>query len=134
LAHAIGQKQDEVEARYFDMQKVANLGSMQIVKFGNGPFIAVWNSDSAMSVPERSQERTLEGNTGGIDLNAVDAGLKVNATGQAVRFNIDPAMFEQYKNAAGFVPVILNVQPFRDAPAFFGLSATDDTSTIFSTS
>jgi hypothetical protein len=62
---------------------------------------------------------------GGIDLNSVDQGLQVNSSGEAVRFNVDPVKLQEYRNAAGLEPVILNVQPFKDAPTFFGLSDAD---------
>ena len=84
--------------------------------------------DFPAGVEAETTTSTDNSQNGGIDLNAVDAGLRVNASGLELRFNIDSALFEQYRNASGFVPVILNVQPFRDVPAFFGLSDADTAS------
>jgi hypothetical protein len=60
---------------------------------------------------------------GGIDLNPVDQTLSVSAgeAAPAMQFNIDPSMFQQYRAASGFTPVILNVQPMDDLPAFLGV-------------
>ena len=34
----------------------------------------------------------------------------------------DPAMLEQLRNAPGFVPVIINIQPMTDLRMFLGLA------------
>jgi HAD superfamily hydrolase (TIGR01484 family) len=61
---------------------------------------------------------------GGIDLNAVDSALQVKVSGEAVKFNVDPAMLAQYRLASGFEPVIINMQPMDDLPAFLGIFAS----------
>jgi hypothetical protein len=35
---------------------------------------------------------------------------------------MDPAMLEQLRNAPGFVPVIINIQPLKSLPEFLGLN------------
>ena len=62
------------------------------------------------------------GRKGGIDLNPVDKMLQLNGDGSALKFNIDPAMVRQYQAAPGFMPVILNIRPLDDLPAFLGVS------------
>jgi hypothetical protein len=64
---------------------------------------------------------------GGINLNPTDKALQVkNSGGGDIKFKLDPAMLEELRNAPGFVPVIINVQPLKDLPMFLGLS--DDSS------
>ncbi|MDO8675787.1 MAG: glycosyl hydrolase [Candidatus Omnitrophota bacterium] len=60
--------------------------------------------------------------TGGIDFNAdkVDSAFAVKNSGGAIKFNIDPAMLQQLQDSPGFVPVIINVSPLKDLPAFLG--------------
>jgi hypothetical protein len=107
------------------MQKVANSGSMQIIKYSNGFVIGLFSIDSAMKYTEGVEIPQLESNKGGIDLNSVDGNLQVNATGEALRFNIDPAILEAYRQAPGFSARILLIEPMRDLPGFFGLSQGD---------
>jgi len=57
---------------------------------------------------------------GGIDLNPVDRTLNVDNDGEAIKFHIDPVLFEQYRSSPGFFPVIMNIQPLDDLPAFLG--------------
>jgi hypothetical protein len=57
---------------------------------------------------------------GGIDLNAVEKDLRVRAEGEAMKFNIAPALLQEYQAAPGFVPVILNIEPLESLPAFLG--------------
>jgi ubiquinone/menaquinone biosynthesis C-methylase UbiE len=66
-------------------------------------------------------DRAMGEEKGGIDLNAADSTLQVNATGQAMKFHIDPAMLERVENAPGLTPVILNIEPLDSLPAFLGL-------------
>ncbi len=60
--------------------------------------------------------------TGGIDLTS-DKALQVQDSGEAIKFNIDPAMLQQLRNAPGFVPVIINIQPMTDLRVFLGLNS-----------
>ncbi len=74
--------------------------------------------------------------TGGIDFKADKINLEVKMDsrqkhsgmttgldeGKGIQFNIDPAMLEQLRNAPGFVPVIINIQPMDNLPAFLGVS------------
>ncbi|MBI3315340.1 MAG: hypothetical protein HYZ86_05330 [Candidatus Omnitrophica bacterium] len=61
-------------------------------------------------------------NTGGIDLNVADDILKVQNQNGEIKFNVDPAMLEQFRNVPGFVPVIINVQPMNNLKVFLGIS------------
>jgi CheY-like chemotaxis protein len=65
--------------------------------------------DSAMSNP------------GGIDLTAAKMNLQMQNAGEGIKFHLDPAMLQQFQNAPGFVPVIINIQPMRDLRAFLGV-------------
>ena len=39
-----------------------------------------------------------------------------------IKFHLSPAMLEQLRNAPGFVPVIINIQPLRSLREFLGLN------------
>ena len=60
---------------------------------------------------------------GGIDFTANKTPLEIKNTGGSIKFHLDPAMFQQLKNATGFVPVITSVQPLKDIALFLGISA-----------
>ncbi len=59
---------------------------------------------------------------GGIDLGTHTLDLKVRGDGSVVMQGLDPAQWQAYQNAAGFSPVIINIIPVHDVPAFLGLS------------
>ena len=77
------------------------------------------NTDEAMVTP----------NKGGIDLTAAHMPLEIKADaamggpGSSVRFQVDPAMIAQLRDAAGFVPTIINIRPLADLGAFLGVKA-----------
>jgi hypothetical protein len=68
----------------------------------------------------RNGEAMSDMEKGGIDLNATDKALEVGNSGEAMKFNVDPATFMEYQNAPGFVPVILNIEPLESLPVFLG--------------
>ena len=45
-----------------------------------------------------------------------DGGLQAG-----IKFHLDPAMLAQLRNAPGFVPVIISVQPLEDLQGFLGV-------------
>jgi hypothetical protein len=45
----------------------------------------------------------------------------VRGNDNGIKFHLDPAMLEQLRNAPGFVPVIINVQPMTDLRKFLGI-------------
>jgi len=65
-------------------------------------------------------------NTGGIDLTPANmhvetrTGSPTEAFGddKGIKFHLDPAMLERLRNAPGFVPVIISVEPMKDLKAF----------------
>ena len=89
--------------------------------------------NSAMSnfpsspAPEDNREPTVQGlkamlkKRGGIDFTS-DKILQIKSSSGGVKFNINPAMLAQLKNAPGLVPVILNIQPMDDLQGFLGLN------------
>jgi hypothetical protein len=59
---------------------------------------------------------------GGIDLTPANMNLQVkNDASEGIKFHLDPAMLAQLKNAPGFVPVIINIQPLNDLKSFLGI-------------
>jgi len=81
------------------------------------------------SIVERSLDRAQTAFLkGGIDLTPANMDLQTkidprfsgNDNG-GIKFHLDPAMLKQLKNAPGFVPVIINIQPMNDLRGFLGL-------------
>jgi hypothetical protein len=62
---------------------------------------------------------------GGIDFNSGKMDLEVKNNGGAIRFNLDPATLQKLENSDGFTPVILNIAPLNDLPAFLGVKKED---------
>jgi hypothetical protein len=83
----------------------------------NDPDLKRWAAEMGIQV-------SLDDGLGGIDLTQGDKVLEVKEGDYSggMKFNIDPAMIEQLKNAQGFVPVIINVQPITDLRKFLGLA------------
>ena len=48
--------------------------------------------------------------------------LQTQNSGTGIKFYLDPAMLEQLRNAPGFVPVIINIQPMTDLRRFLGIA------------
>jgi len=62
---------------------------------------------------------------GGIDLTPANMNLQTQNAGGAIKFQLDPAMLAQLQNAAGFVPVIINIQPLADLTRFLGIGSAE---------
>ena len=64
--------------------------------------------------------------TGGIDFTPPQIHLETKIesdkgmlhVGYGIQFHIDPAILQQLKDAPGFVPVIINIQPMRNLKSF----------------
>jgi len=67
-------------------------------------------------------------NPGGIDLGYVDEELEVLVSRAPFLLRVDPAVLQQYQNAAGFIPVIGNIRPMKDLQVFLGLKAQEEVS------
>ena len=55
---------------------------------------------------------------GGIDLTPSNMNLQMQNAGEAIKFELNPAMMAQLQSAPGFVPVIINIQPLKDLRTF----------------
>lgn len=55
---------------------------------------------------------------GGIDLNANKINLNIKAADGGIHFKTSSEMFERFKDASGFTPVIINIQPLNNLAAF----------------
>jgi hypothetical protein len=60
--------------------------------------------------------------TGGIDLTPANMDLQTQNNNGEIKFHLDPALLEQLRNAPGFVPVIVNIQPMNDLRKFLGIN------------
>ncbi len=58
---------------------------------------------------------------GGIDLNAGTLDLRVQESGDSVRFNLDPAQLQRLQDASGFAPVVTDVHPLESLSQFLGM-------------
>jgi GGDEF domain-containing protein len=97
LAVAKGTGKDRVETGTYSAQAVQDQGK-------------VTAADEAMNVQEK----------GGIDLTPANLNLQTKNGNGEINFRLDPAMFERLRNAPGFVPVIINIQPVGDIWLFLG--------------
>ena len=80
-------------------------------------------NDKAMNIKlQNVMQNKIDFNKGGIDFNADKMNLQTRNEGGEIKFTMDPAMLEQLKNAPGFVPVIINIQPMKDLPEFLGIA------------
>jgi hypothetical protein len=75
--------------------------------------------DWAESVDAGEVTKPLDG---GIDFNTDLLDLQLQNSGQAVKFNIDPAMLSRLEAMPGFSPVIIDIKPLSSVKAFLGIS------------
>lgn len=59
-------------------------------------------------------------NVGGIDFNPSTLNLQIQNEGRAIEMNMDSIDLDAYRNAQGFTPVIINIQPVMNLPLFLG--------------
>ena len=59
---------------------------------------------------------------GGIDLTPANMHLQTQNNGGEIKFHLDSAMLAQLRNAPGFVPVIINIQPLKSLQQFMGIN------------
>jgi len=72
--------------------------------------------DAAMTVHAASVKHV-----GGINMAPANMDLQIQNAGGAIKFHMDPAMFQRLQNAPGFVPVIISVKPLGDLQRFLGI-------------
>lgn len=58
---------------------------------------------------------------GGIDLTAPQHSMEIRHSGMGIKFHMNPAQLAQLQNAAGFTPVIIDIQPIMDLKSFLGI-------------
>jgi len=68
---------------------------------------------------------------GGIDLTRANMNSQTRNAGVSIKFHMDAAMFQRLKNAPGFVPVIIDIQPIKDIDDFLGIKPALKNSPIF---
>ena len=60
---------------------------------------------------------------GGINFDSMSINVNRGVRNPAVQIKMEPVMLRQFDDAAGFMPVIINVQPLTDLPHFLGTDA-----------
>jgi len=68
----------------------------------------------------KARTKVTKARSGGIDLTEANIGLQTQNSGNEIKFHMDQAMMEELKNARGFVPVIINIQPLKNLAEFLG--------------
>ena len=135
-----GATADEIGARYPDVsfQEILNKFRNLIedaagLKRGSS-LSDLWASCSEfgstmpdLSLPRRGVDLNpamTQGNTqnGGIDLTPQRMDLKTaDSMGDGIRFDIDRAQLQQFQNAPGLMPVIIDIHPLDSLPRFLGV-------------
>ncbi|MBF0619687.1 MAG: methyltransferase [Candidatus Omnitrophica bacterium] len=59
---------------------------------------------------------------GGIDLNTARLELKTENSGGTMKLNIDLSQVQEWQNAQGIAPVIINIRPMNDLSKFLGIN------------
>ncbi len=78
-------------------------------------------SDFAEVVDEKPDQAMKFDGKGGIDLDPALMELKTKDNGEAVSFNLDPAMLQRLNNADGVTPVIVGIHPLDSLQQFLGV-------------
>jgi len=65
-----------------------------------------------------AEDQAMRGPEGGIDLTTVKRSLQTKDEG--IKFHFDPGTLQQLQRAAGFVPVIIDIEPLADLRMFLG--------------
>jgi len=100
----------------------------------------VWGMFKRKLIPKKKMDKAMnvqKERTGGIDLTPAnmniqtkidsspaarnDKGMNTRNDAGGIKFHLDHAMLQQLKNAPGFVPVIVNIQPMTDLKKFLGV-------------
>ena len=69
--------------------------------------------------PQQDRAMTIE-KKGGIDLTPANMNLQIESSGSLIKFHVDAAMFNELRNAPGFVPVINSFHPLTDMTILLG--------------
>jgi hypothetical protein len=86
-------------------------------------YVSVGNDGAFAYGQDQKQDQSMKVNgPGGIDLTPANMNLQTQNNGGEIKFHLDPAMLEQLRNAPGFVPVIINIQPMTNLRTFLGLA------------
>jgi phosphomannomutase len=80
------------------------------------------STEGVIAYLEANIDRAMETMPGGIDLNSQN--MQMNAQGQKIDMQFDPAMIEQFKSGdfSGLTPVILNITPITNIRPLLGLA------------
>lgn len=74
-----------------------------------------------LELNKKDTDEAMMSAPGGIDLNISKMDFQVQNSGEAIRFNIDPALIRQMQDATGLVPLIIDFQPTQSLTQFMGI-------------
>ncbi len=104
----------------------SEVGSSQYLKSNQSLFKDLNFNQAMTGLPLQASTNEV----GGIDFKPNQINLESRNAGQEIKFKSDPAMLEQLRNAPGFEPVIINIQPMRDLELFLGLKQEEGRSQV----
>jgi hypothetical protein len=96
--------------------KMEKLGKLNVFILEKGEIKPI-NKEKLPAIEKDSAMLTK----GGIDFEMDEMDLDIRSNGEDLKFNMPKDQMEQLRNAAGFLPVIINIQPLENLPMFLGI-------------
>ena len=105
---------EESEREVLLIRKVGTLSATEELK-GKGDIIP----DARIFVADASN--SAQSVRGGIDLNPSKIDMVTKTNGDAIKYNLDPAMLQHLQNASGVTPVIVGIHSLESLASFMGV-------------
>ncbi len=105
---------EESEREVLLIRKVGTLSATEELK-GKGDIIP----DARIFVADASN--SAQSVRGGIDLNPSKIDMVTKTNGDAIKYNLDPAMLQHLQNASGVTPVIVGISSLDSVQQFLGI-------------
>lgn len=112
------QKQAQGERMFLNISDFFNLDETMDEEGENRFLNAIRN---LLPHPEKKSNADSAMPTGGIDLNTAMLNVDIQNSGQEIQWNAGPAMLEDLRDAPGFTPVIVQIQPVTNLKSFLEL-------------
>ena len=109
----------------------AALSAEDGVSYGVKDAEKFFHDQSRTKVKEKESKNSIQqqgDRKGGIDLTPANLNLQMTNIGGVITFHMDPVMLAQLKNAPGFMPVVIKIQPLDSLSQFLGVNSTKELS------